>query len=195
MIFRSRGCFRWRIRRQFRSDWRRSLEDGGGRSTSRRRGCREMWSAAISRKTVAFHLGIDPAAMKTNASDQGTITKAGHIRLTLPCPQEDILGLRLRPGDWAWLGDIEVTVGAQLTINDRDGLAGVPDWGLVPPISLCPVARPGSSERPAPSARRSPCSLRGSRRRSPVPSRGGRTVRPYRNMHRARRGTRRRASS
>ena len=55
------------------------------------------------------------------------MTEAGHV-----CPdarsQEDILRLGLRPGDWAWLSDTEVMVGAQLAIDDRYGLVGVPDW-------------------------------------------------------------------
>ena len=34
----------------------------------------------------------------------------------------------LGPGDWAWLSDSEVLVGAQLAIDDRYGLVGVPDW-------------------------------------------------------------------
>ena len=34
----------------------------------------------------------------------------------------------LEPGDWAWLSDGELVVGAQLAIDDRYGLVGVPDW-------------------------------------------------------------------
>ena len=37
-------------------DWRRRAEDGGGRSTSGRRGGRAMWSPAISRQAVTFRL-------------------------------------------------------------------------------------------------------------------------------------------
>jgi hypothetical protein len=48
--------------------------------------------------------------------------------LTLPCSQEDILRLGLDAGDWAWLSDIEVLVGAQLAVDDRYGMVGVPDW-------------------------------------------------------------------
>ena len=66
--------------------------------------------------------------MKTISADYNAMTEAGHVRLTLPCSQEDILRLGLRPGDWAWLSDTEVMVGAQLAIDDRYGLVGVPDW-------------------------------------------------------------------
>jgi tetratricopeptide (TPR) repeat protein len=66
--------------------------------------------------------------MKTISADYNAMTEAGHVRLTLPCSQEGILKLGLRPGDWAWLSDTEVMVGAQLAIDDRYGLVGVPDW-------------------------------------------------------------------
>jgi tetratricopeptide (TPR) repeat protein len=66
--------------------------------------------------------------MKTISADYNAMTEAGHVRLTLPCSQEDILRLGLGPGDWAWLSDTEVMVGAQLAIDDRYGLVGVPDW-------------------------------------------------------------------
>jgi hypothetical protein len=66
--------------------------------------------------------------MKTISADYNAMTEAGHVRLTLPCSQEDILKLGLQTGDWAWLSDSEVMVGAQLAIDDRYGLVGVPDW-------------------------------------------------------------------
>ena len=53
----------------------------------------------------------EEAAMKTISADYNAMTEAGHVRLTLPCSQEDILKLGLRPGDWAWLSDSEVMVG------------------------------------------------------------------------------------
>ncbi len=40
-------------------------------------------------------------------------------------------GSGLEPGDWAWLSDGEVIVGAQLAIDDRYGLVGVPDWDTI----------------------------------------------------------------
>ena len=66
--------------------------------------------------------------MRLISADFNAMTEAGHVRLTLPCSREDILRMGLGPGDWAWLSDSEVLVGAQLAIDDRYGLVGVPDW-------------------------------------------------------------------
>jgi len=66
--------------------------------------------------------------MRLVAADFNAMTEAGHVRLTLPCSQEDILRLGLSVGDWAWLSDGELIVGAQLAIDDRYGLVGVIDW-------------------------------------------------------------------
>jgi hypothetical protein len=72
--------------------------------------------------------------MKTIGADYNAMTEAGHVRLTLPCSQEDVSRLGLRAGDWAWLSDGEVIVGAQLAIDDRYGLVGVPDWDTIVPL-------------------------------------------------------------
>jgi len=69
--------------------------------------------------------------MNTVAADYNSMTEAGHVRLTLPCSQKDIQKLNLRPGDWAWLSDSEVVVGAQLAVDDRYGPVGVPDWAAL----------------------------------------------------------------
>ncbi len=69
--------------------------------------------------------------MKTISADYNAMTESGYVRLTLPCSREDILKLGLGPGDWAWLSDSEVMVGAQLAIDDRYGLVGVPDWETI----------------------------------------------------------------
>jgi hypothetical protein len=68
------------------------------------------------------------ATMRTISADYNATTEAGYVRLTLPCSQKDILELGLGPGDWAWLSDTEIVMGAQLAIDDRYGLVGVPDW-------------------------------------------------------------------
>ena len=62
------------------------------------------------------------------------MTEAGHVRLTLTCSRDDVSRLGLRAGDWAWLSDGEVIVGAQLAIDDRYGLVGVPDWDTIVPL-------------------------------------------------------------
>jgi len=66
--------------------------------------------------------------MKTIAADFNAMTEAGHVCLTTRGSQEDIAHAGLRPGDWAWLSDGELIVGAQLAIDDRYGLVGVLDW-------------------------------------------------------------------
>ncbi len=72
--------------------------------------------------------------MKTIGADYNAMTEAGHVRLTLPCSQEGVSRLGLHAGDWAWLSDGEVLVGAQLAIDDRYGLVGVPDWDTIVPL-------------------------------------------------------------
>jgi tetratricopeptide (TPR) repeat protein len=39
--------------------------------------------------------------------------------------------LGVGPGEWTWLSDTEIMVGAQLSIDDRYGLVGVPDWATL----------------------------------------------------------------
>jgi hypothetical protein len=67
-------------------------------------------------------------AMKTIYADFNAMTEAGHVCLTTLGSQEDVTRAGLRVGDWAWLSDGELVVGAQLAIDDRYGLVGVPDW-------------------------------------------------------------------
>jgi formylmethanofuran dehydrogenase subunit D len=66
--------------------------------------------------------------VKTIFADYNAKSEAGHVCLTTRGSQEDILRLGLRSGDWVWLSDGEVVVGAQLAVDDRYGLVGVPDW-------------------------------------------------------------------
>jgi hypothetical protein len=67
-------------------------------------------------------------AMKTIFADFNAMTEAGHVSLTTQGSQEAVARAGLRVGDWAWLSDGELVVGAQLAIDDRHGLVGVPDW-------------------------------------------------------------------
>ena len=66
--------------------------------------------------------------MKCISADFNAMTEGGHVRLTLPCSRDDIEQEQLVTGDWAWLSDGELVVGAQLAIDNRYGLVGVPDW-------------------------------------------------------------------
>ncbi len=66
--------------------------------------------------------------MKTIFADYNAATESGHLRLNCKASREDIAKAQLHPGDWAWLSDGEVIVGAELAIDDRYGLVGIPDW-------------------------------------------------------------------
>jgi len=66
--------------------------------------------------------------MRTIFADHNAMTESEHLRLNFKASQNDIAKARLRPGDWAWLSDGEVLVGAQLAIDDRYDVVGVPDW-------------------------------------------------------------------
>jgi hypothetical protein len=66
--------------------------------------------------------------MKTIYADYNATTEAGYLCLTTRGAQADIERRGVRPGDWAWLSDNEVFVGAQLAIDDYYGLVGIPDW-------------------------------------------------------------------
>jgi len=69
--------------------------------------------------------------MKTIFADYNALTEAEHLCLTTRGSQDDIQRLGLHAGDWAWLSDSEVLVGARLAIDPRYGLVGVPDWQTV----------------------------------------------------------------
>ena len=69
--------------------------------------------------------------MKTIFADYNAATESGDLRLNFSASQRDIATAQLHPGDWAWLSDGEVMVGAQLAIDDRYGLVGVPDWDTI----------------------------------------------------------------
>jgi tetratricopeptide (TPR) repeat protein len=69
--------------------------------------------------------------MKTISADYNAATESGHLRLNSKASLGDIERWQLSPGDWAWLSDGEVLVGAQLAIDDRYGLVGMPDWDTV----------------------------------------------------------------
>jgi hypothetical protein len=68
------------------------------------------------------------AAMKTMFADFNAMTEGGHVSLSTRGSQEDIQRSSAQPGDWVWLSDGELVVGAQIAIDDRYGLVGVPDW-------------------------------------------------------------------
>ena len=66
--------------------------------------------------------------MKTIYADYNAATEDGYLCLTTRGSQEDVERAGVGPGDWVWLSDREVVVGARLQMDDRYGLVGVPDW-------------------------------------------------------------------
>jgi hypothetical protein len=66
--------------------------------------------------------------MKTIYADYNAATEAGQICLTTRGSQADVERTGARPGDWVWLSDSEVVVGARLATDERYGLVGLPDW-------------------------------------------------------------------
>jgi tetratricopeptide (TPR) repeat protein len=66
--------------------------------------------------------------MKTIYADYNAATEAGHLCLTTRGSQEDLQRLGIQPGDWTWLTDSELIVGARVSTDPYYGVVGVPDW-------------------------------------------------------------------
>ena len=66
--------------------------------------------------------------MRTIAADFNAMTESGHLRLGSRGSREDLRDQAVHVGDWMWLSDGEVVVGAQLASDDRYGLVGIPRW-------------------------------------------------------------------
>jgi hypothetical protein len=66
--------------------------------------------------------------MKTIFVDYNAITESDQLRLSFPASREDLHKAGVRPGDWAWLSDGEVIVGAQILVDPDYGLVGKPAW-------------------------------------------------------------------
>jgi hypothetical protein len=66
--------------------------------------------------------------MKTIYGDYNAMTEAGHMCLTTRGSRRDMEELGLHPGDWVWLTDTELVVGALISTDSYYGVVGVPDW-------------------------------------------------------------------
>lgn len=66
--------------------------------------------------------------MKTIYADYNASTEVGHVCLTCLGSERDLRNSRLGVGDWTWLSDGEIVVGARLENDPYWGLIGVPDW-------------------------------------------------------------------
>lgn len=69
--------------------------------------------------------------MKTIYADYNAMTERGHICLTCLGSQEAVRKAKFGVGDWAWLSDGEVIVGARLENDPKYGLVGAPDWDTI----------------------------------------------------------------
>jgi hypothetical protein len=64
--------------------------------------------------------------MRRVFADFNAETESGHFRLGFRGSQEDLRDQGAKVGDWIWLSDGELVLGAQLATDDRYGLVGVP---------------------------------------------------------------------
>lgn len=69
--------------------------------------------------------------MKAIYADFNAVVDSGHIRLDCPGSLDDIGDAGLAIGDWTWLTDGELVVGAQILSDERRGLIGVPRWNTL----------------------------------------------------------------
>ena len=66
--------------------------------------------------------------MNTIFADFNARTFSGDVCLTTQGSQRDIQARGVNPGDWVWLSDGELIIGAQIRDDDDGGLVGVPAW-------------------------------------------------------------------
>jgi hypothetical protein len=66
--------------------------------------------------------------MKTIFADFNALTESEHVCLTVRGSEEDIRNQGVRTGDWVWLSDGEIQVGARVAEDPRYRLVGIPAW-------------------------------------------------------------------
>jgi hypothetical protein len=64
-------------------------------------------------------------------ADFNAMTEDDHVCLTTRGSQEDMQRSDVRVGDWVWLGDGELIVGAQVAEDPYWGLIGIPAWNTL----------------------------------------------------------------
>jgi hypothetical protein len=64
-------------------------------------------------------------------ADFNAMTEDDHVCLTTRGSQEDMQRSNVRVGDWVWLGDGELIVGAQVAEDPIWGLIGIPAWNTL----------------------------------------------------------------
>ena len=66
--------------------------------------------------------------MKTIFADFNAINAAGNFWLSCRGSERDLREAGVRVGDWIWLSDGELIVGARLALDDVEGPVGIPRW-------------------------------------------------------------------
>ena len=66
--------------------------------------------------------------MRTIYADFNAMTEAEHVRLSTRGSQEDMRKFGVQIGDWVWLSDGELIVGAQVADDPYYGVVGILDW-------------------------------------------------------------------
>jgi hypothetical protein len=69
--------------------------------------------------------------MKTIFADFNAMTESQHICLTTRGSEKEIRDQDIQVGDHVWLSDGEIVVVAQLAVDPRYGVVGVPDWSTL----------------------------------------------------------------
>jgi hypothetical protein len=66
--------------------------------------------------------------LKTISADFNAMTGSDSVRLTTRGSEEGMRRAGVRVGDWAWLTDGDLIVGARIEDDPSDGLVGIPAW-------------------------------------------------------------------
>ncbi len=66
--------------------------------------------------------------MNTIFADFNAMTERDGVRLTTRGSQDDLRRFGIRLGDWVWLTDSELVVGARVDEDPYHGVVGTPDW-------------------------------------------------------------------
>jgi hypothetical protein len=66
--------------------------------------------------------------MKPIFADTNDRAESGHFRLGCVGSRDDLEAAGLEVGDWMWMSDGELVLGARLAFDPIDGIVGVPRW-------------------------------------------------------------------
>jgi hypothetical protein len=87
--------------------------------------------------------------MKTIYADFNAMTETGQVCLSTRGSQKEIDEQGVQVGDRVWLSDGELVVGAEMVIDPRYGIVGVPDWDTMINLDDADKVDPLNLESPA----------------------------------------------